>query len=174
MKEIKSRVSKQATSLLDITFWSNLVVILLVVVINAINLIRYNAQEGRLIEIASPEFVVVASVILCAWMAVRAFSAIITKKRLKGVYVSVTETGVEGVSMPEPMTGRKGEPFSLAFHEITDVHRVEVPITKRNPVPSLRVGNGEASYTIPSPEQMDELILLITERMPGPASPRQV
>jgi len=167
MKTIQSRVSKQATSLLDITFWSNLVVIALIVVINVINLLRASAQQGNLIEIASPEFVVVVSVILCVWMGVRALSAIFTKRRLGSVYISLTETGVEGVSMPEPMSGRKGESFSLAYREITEVHRVEVPITRRNPVPSLRIGNSEESYTIPAPEQMDELIRLISAQMPG-------
>jgi len=149
-----------------------MVVIALVVVINAINLFRSAAQQDDLIEIASPEFVVVVSVILCVWMAVRALSAIFTKRRLKSVYVSLTEDGVEGVSMPEPMSGRKGESFSLAYREITDVHRVEVPITRRNPVPSLRIGNSEEGYTIPAPEQMDELILLISERMPGASAHR--
>jgi hypothetical protein len=165
MQTIKSRVSRQATSLLDIAFWSNLVVIAIVIVINVINLCRSAAQDERLIAIASPELVVIASALLCVWMAVRAISALLTKRRLRSVYICVTQDGIEGVSMPEPMSGRKGVPFSLPFREITELHKVETPIARRSTVPSLRIGNSEVSYTVPAPEQMEELMVLISDQM---------
>lgn len=163
---IKSHVDRQATSLLDITFWSNIVVIVVVIVINIVNIYREGIGGERLIAIASPMFVVIVSVALCVWMAVSAVSAAVTKKRLKRVYVAVTQSGIEGVSMPEPMTNKKPKRFSVEFGDLREARTVEVSITKKNVVPSLKIGNAVTSYTVPAPERLREILTLLLEHMP--------
>lgn len=164
--QIKSKVDRQATSLLDITFWSNLVVIAVVVAINIVNIIREGTGGRLLISFASPEFVMIASAILCVWMLVRAISALITKKRLKSVFIGVTDQGIEGVSLPEPMKKTKGRLFSIPFDQICEATIVEIAITKKNVVPSLKIGTTRESYTIPAPERMRFILDMILEHMP--------
>jgi len=163
---IKSKVDRQATSLLDITFWSNIVVIAVVIVINIVNIQRESAGGERLVTVASPELVMIVSAALCVWMVARAASAVITKKRLKGVFVAVTERGVEGVSMPEPMTNKKAKRFSIGFDEICEARTVEVAITKKHDVPSLKIGGADEAYTVPAPERLRDILNMILERMP--------
>lgn len=164
--KIKSKVDRQATSLLDITFWSNIVVIAVVVVINIVNVIREDTGGKQLITFASPEFVLLISVVLCIWMLVRAISALVTKSRLKNVFIAISDDGIEGVSMPGPMTNKKAKNFSVAFDQVCEARTVEVAITKKHDVPSLKIGTVEESFIIPAPERLREILNLIIERMP--------
>jgi len=151
-KKLTATVDRQAMSLLDITFWSNIVVTGVIVAINAVNLLRTDGKS--LISAASPEIVLLASALLCIWMAARAVSAVVTKNRLKEVSVSLGETGVEGVSLKDPMRERRGEYFSIAYADITQVLIVNVAITKKHTVPSLKIDGRDVSYVIPAPENL--------------------
>lgn len=164
--EIQSKVDRQATSLLDITFWSNVVVTAALVVINIVNIQREATGGEELIQIASPGLVIIVSAALGVWMITRAVSALVTKKRLKSVSIAVTESGVTGVSMPEPMTKKKPERFSIDFTDIREAGTVEIAITKKTNVPALKIGGAEEAYTIPAPERMKEILNIILERMP--------
>ncbi len=164
--KIKSRVDRQATSLLDITFWSNIVVIAVVIGINIVNIMREDSGGEQLIAFASPEFVMIISTALCIWMLVRAISALVTKNKLKGVFIAVLDDVIEGVSMPEPMTTKQAKHFSVAFDQVCEARTVEVAITKKHDVPSLKIGTADESFTIPAPEHLREILNLIIERMP--------
>ncbi|MCE5188936.1 MAG: hypothetical protein LLF75_07115 [Eubacteriales bacterium] len=165
MQKTTAGVDRQATILLDMTFWSNMVVIVLLIIVNTINMIRAGSNTEPLISMASPELVLIASLALCVWMAFAGGSALATKRRLSRVHISCSEDGVEGVSMPNPANGDSGEAFSLSYHAIRFVGVVEVPITKKHMVPSLGMKDDQRSYIVPAPENLQELVRSLTERM---------
>ena len=151
MKEHTASVDRQATMLLDISFWSSMLVILLLLVINTVNMLRARAGGEPLISLASPDLILIASLAICVW--------------LSRVCVTCTELGVSGVSLPNPSAGDSGEPFSLPYGEIRFVGLVEVALTKRHQVPSLQLKDEQRCYIVPAPEGLAELIRLIADRM---------
>ena len=165
MQKMESKIDRQAASLLDIMFWSNIVVIALLVVINAVNFYRVGSGGEALVTIASPEIIGVASVLLVCYLAYGSARAVITRARLNRVFVSVSETGVEGLSLPEPMSKKKGKRFSVLFTEITEVSTVLVAISKKHEVPSLKIGYQEFIYIFPAPENLREIIAAVSDQM---------
>jgi hypothetical protein len=163
--KLKSNVDRQATSLLDITFWSNIVVIAVVIGINIVNIVREGTGGERVISFASPEFVLILSTALCVWMLARAISALVTKRRLKTVFLAVSDDGIAGVSMPEPMTNKQEKRFSVAFDQVCEVRTVEVAITKKHNVPSLKIGTADEWFIIPVPERLQEIVAMLSEML---------
>ena len=168
MQKINSRVDRQATSLLDIMFWSNIVVIALLAVINAVNFYRVGSGGEALVKIASPEIIGVASALLVCYLVYGCVRAMLTRARLNRVFLRVLETGLEGLSLPEPMTSKKGKRFSVPFLEITEVSTVLVAISKKHEVPSLKIGCVEQIYIVPAPENLREIITTMSEQMHPP------
>ena len=158
-------VDRQATSLLDITFWSNVVVITLLIAINAVNFQRAATGGETLVKIASPELIAIISGVLAVWMGVGCFTAMRVKARLKKVFLRLSETGVSGVSMPEPMNNKKGTPFEIAYADVTEIRAAEMHITTKSTVSSLRIVCGERQYDVPAPERMQELMELLADRI---------
>ena len=165
MQKVTASVDRQATMLLDMTFWSSVVVAALLLIVNAVNMARVNAGADALISLGSPDLVLIVSLALCVWLAFNGGGALATTKRLSRVSVTCTEHGVEGVSMPNPANGEKGEPFSLPYSEIVFVGSVEIPISKRHQVLSLKLSDDQRNYIVPAPEGLQEIVRLISERM---------
>ena len=165
MKERTASVDRQATMLLDMTFWSSVVVIILLLIVNTVNMLRARAGGVPLISMASPDLILIASLAICVWLAFGGVRALGTKKRLSRVCVTCSEAGVSGVSMPNPSCGETGEPFSLAYSDIRFVGSVEIPLTKRQQVPSLQLKDDQRCYIVPAPEGLPELVRLIADRM---------
>ena len=165
MQKFTASVDRQATILLDMSFWSSIVVIVLLMIVNTVNLLRASAGGEPLISLASPDLILIASLAICVWLAFGGVRALMTKKRLSRVCVTCSETGVSGVSLPNPSMGDSGEPFSLAYQEIRSVGSVEVSLTKRQQVPSLQLKDDQRCYIVPAPEGLPELVRLIADRM---------
>ena len=168
MQKFSVKADRQATSLLDIMFWSNIAVIALLAVINAVNLYRAGSGGEPLVKLASPEIVGLISALLACYLIYGCVMTMRTRARLRRVFVNVSESGVEGLSMPEPLTSKKGRRFSAAFDEITEVSAVLVSISKKHEVPSLKIGCGESIYIIPAPESLREIIAAISDQMHPP------
>ena len=158
-------VDRQATSLLDITFWSNIAVIALLIAINAVNFYRAATGGETLVKIASPELIAIISGILALWMGVSCFTAMRVKTRLKKVFLRLTETGVAGISMPEPMNNKKGRAFEVAYADITEIRTAEMHVTTKSTIASLRIVCGEQEYDVPAPEHLQELMELLADRI---------
>jgi len=167
MQKTTAVVDRQATSLLGMTLWSNIVVSALLLIVNAVNLYRAEAGKELLISLASPEVVLILSLALCVWMAYGCVGVLATKRRLSRVYISCSEEGVEGVSMPNPTNSGEGEPFQLAYDEIRYVGVAEVPLTKKGTVPSLKLSDEKRNYVVPAPEKLEELVREIADRISG-------
>lgn len=165
MQKFTASVDRQATMLLDMTFWSSMVVIVLLLVINTINMLRASSGGEPLISLASPDLILIVSLAICVWLAFGGIRALATKKRLSRVCVCCSETSVEGVSMPNPANGDEGEPFSLPYQDIRFVGSVDVPLTKRQQVPSLKLKDDQRSYIVPAPEGLPEIVRIISNRM---------
>lgn len=165
MQRIESKIDRQAASLLDIMFWSNIVVIALLVVINAVNFYRVGSGGEALVTIASPEIIGVASVLLVCYLVYGSARAMLTRARLNRVFVSVSDSGVAGFSLPEPMSKKKGVRFSVPFAEITEVSTVLVAISKKHEVPSLKIGCQECIYIVPAPENLRDIVAAVSDRM---------
>ena len=165
MKECTASVDRQATMLLDMTFWSSVVVIVLLLTVNTVNMLRARAGGEPLISLAAPDLILIASLAICVWLAFGGVHALAIKKRLSRVCVTCSEEGVSGVSMPNPSSDEAGEPFSLAYREIRSVASVDIPLTKRQQVPSLQLKDDQRCYIVPAPEGLPELMRLIADRM---------
>ena len=165
MPNMRVKADRQATSLLDFMFWSDLVVILVVVGINVANILRANSASGALVTAAEPELVLIVSFALVLYLGYGCIQALAIKNRLKRVFVSLDETGVKGFSLPNPTTGVPGEEFSLPYSAITAVSVEELAITKKHVAPSLKLESSELSYHVPAPEQLKEIVQQIAERM---------
>lgn len=165
MQEMNYKVDRQATSLTDITFWSNIAVIALLIAINAVNFYRAVTGGEMLVKIASPELIAIISGILAIWMGVSCFTAMRVKARLKKVHLRLTETGVMGISMPEPMNNKKGTAFEIAYADITEIHVAEMHVTAKSTISSLRIVCGKQEYDVPAPEHLQELMELLGDRI---------
>ena len=165
MQKFTASVDRQATMLLDMSFWSSIVVIVLLMIVNTVNLLRANAGDEPLISLASPDLILIASLAICVWLAFGGVRALATKKRLSRVCVCCSENSVDGVSMPNPSNRDQGEPFSLPYQDIRFVGSVDVPLTKRQQVPSLKLKDDQRSYIVPAPEGLPEIVRIISDRM---------
>ena len=165
MEKAVVHIDRQATSLLGITLWSNIIVSVLLLFVNAVNLYRAETESELLISFASPEMVFLISLALCVWMIFGCVGVIATKRRIEKVFLSWSDEGVEGISMPDPISKRMGEPFQLKFSEIRFVGITEIPLTKRGTVPSLKICNDEKVYIVPAPEKLDEIVKMISDHM---------
>ena len=159
------KADRQTTSLLDFTCWSNVAVILAIVVINIINLSRAKTAQGALVTAAAPELVMIVSFALVLYLGYGCYTALATKRRLSRVFVSLDEAGVSGVALPHPTTGEAGEAFSIPFAEIRSVSIEEIAITRKHMAPSLRLETDERAYHVPAPERLKELVREIADRM---------
>ena len=165
VQKITAKVDRQATVLLDITFWSNAVVLLFIVVINVINLARVNRGQTALLTTASPQLVLIVSLAIVVYLGYNCFSALSTKRRLRIVSVTVDEEGITGLSLPNPTTNEMGELFLVSFSQIETVSIVEIAITKKHMVPSLKIETAERAFYIPAPEGLKELVRKIADQM---------
>ncbi len=165
MQSRTASVDRQATMLLDMMFWSSIVVIVLLMIVNTINLLRVRSGGEPLISLASPDLILIVSLAICVWLAFGGGQALATKKRLARVCVTCTELGLSGISMPDPANRDEGEPFSLPYGDIRFVGSVEVPFTKRHMVPSLKLKDDQRTYIVPAPEGLPEIIRFISEQM---------
>ncbi len=167
MQTTTIQVDRQATSLLDMTFWSNIAVMILLLVVNAVNLIRVNAGSEALITLAAPEMILIVSLALCVWLAFGCGSALATKKRLSHVYITCSDNGVDGISLPTPTERAAGESFALPYASIRFAGIVETPITKKHNVPSLKLSDGEKTYIVPALDDIDLALQTISDHMPA-------
>ena len=165
MQKITAKVDRQATVLLDIMFWSNIIVLLFIVVINAINLVRVNLGQTALLTTASPSLVLLVSFAIVLYLGYNCFSSLAIKKRLNGVSVTLDEAGVSGLSLPSPTTSEKAEPFTVPFSQIETVSISEISITRKHTAPSLKIETAERAYYIPAPEGLKELVRAIADQM---------
>lgn len=165
MPNLRVKADRNATSLLDFMFWSDLVVILVIVGINIANILRANSGQGALVTAAEPELVLIVSFALVLYLGYGCFNALAIKSRLSRVFVSLDDTGVSGLSLPNPTVGVPGEEFSLGYEAISSVSIVELAITKKHVAPSLRLETSEQSYHVPAPEHLKEIVQQIAERM---------
>ena len=165
MQKITAKVDRQATVLLDIMFWSNIIVLLFIVVINAINLVRVNLGQTALLTTASPSLVLLVSFAIVLYLGYNCFSSLAIKKRLNGVSVTLDEAGVSGLSLPSPTTSEKAEPFSVPFSQIETVSISEISITKKHMAPSLKIETAARAYYVPAPEGLKELVRTIADQM---------
>ncbi|MDD4311137.1 MAG: hypothetical protein PHW41_01485 [Eubacteriales bacterium] len=165
MKNITAKVDRQATMLLDLTFWSNAVVLLFIVVINVINLARVSLGQTALLTTASPQMVLLVSFAIILYLGYNSFNALAIKRRLLGVSFTMDETGVTGTSLPNPAISEQGETFSVPFSQIVEVSIVEVSITRKHTAPSLKIETAERAYYVPAPEGLKELVREIAEQM---------
>ena len=165
MQKMTAKVDRQTTLLLDITFWSNALVLLFIVVINIINLTRVNFGQTALLTTASPQLVLLVSFAITLYLGYNCFFALATKRRLSGVSVTIDEMGVTGFSMPNPTTNETGELFLVSFSQIETVSIVEIAITKKHMAPSLKIETAERAFYIPAPEGLKELVREIAEQM---------
>ena len=165
MQKITAKVDRQATVLLDIMFWSNIIVLLFIIVINAINLVRVNLGQTALLTTASPSLVLLVSFAIVLYLGYNCFSSLAIKKRLNGVSVTLDEAGVSGLSLPSPTTSEKAEPFTVPFSQIETVSISEISITRKHTAPSLKIETAERAYYIPAPEGLKELVRAIADQM---------
>ncbi len=165
MQKLTAKVDRQATSLLDLTLGSNVIVILIIIGINIVNVVRANGTEGALVNAASPGLVVIASLALVLYLGYGCLGAFMTRRRLGNVFVSLDDAGVSGVSLPNPMTNEQGEAFSILYTQIQSVSVDGVAITKKHTALSLKMESDGHTYVVPAPEGLKEIVRLIAERM---------
>lgn len=169
MQSRTASVDRQATMLLDMTFWSSVVVIVLLLIVNTVNMLRAGSGGEPLISLASPDLILIVSLAICVWLAFGGGQALATKKRLARVSVTCSDLGLSGISMPDPANGSEGEPFSLPYGDIRFVGSVEIPFTKRHMVPSLKLKDDQRTYIVPAPEGLPEIIRFISDQIKAQA-----
>lgn len=165
MEKITVRVDRQATSLLDISFWSNIVVILIIIGINAVNLLRGGTAQSSTSSSATPQLVIIVSLGLILYMGYISYSSLMTKRRLNKVFVSVDDSGVSGVSLPNPMMAQEGVSFSVPFSQIQSVSLDGAALTKKHTALSLKLEADGQTYVIPAPERLKEIETIISEHL---------
>ena len=94
MQQIRAKADRQVTSLLDFTFWSDLIVILAIVGINIVNILRANSGQSALVTAAEPELVLIVSFALVLYLGYGCVQALSIKSRMNRVFVSLDEARV--------------------------------------------------------------------------------
>lgn len=166
METLHVKADRQTTSLLDISIWSNVAIILLLAVANFVNYMRVSAGSGPLFTFAAPELVLIASIALILWLGYACIGFLGTKRRLRRVSVTLDENGVSGYALERPSESETGENFSIPYGKIRYVGVVDVAITKKQNASSLKIATAEREYIVPAPEKLQELVNRIAERMP--------
>ncbi len=161
------QVDRQTTSLLDISFWSNIAIIVLLAVVNFVNYARTNVGKEAIVNFASPSFVLILSVALALWLAYGCYTYLMTKKRLLLTSITLAESGVTGMALANPTTNETGINFQLQYSEIKFVGIVDVAITKKHNVLSLKLATEKQEYIIPSPQELQEIVRTISDKMTG-------
>ena len=167
MEGISVKVDRQATSLIDISFWSNLAIVLLLAVANFVNFTQAATAKGPLFTFAAPELILIASAALALWLAYNCAGLLAAKARLSKVRVALDENGVSGYALENPTLPQTGEPFSVSYESIRYVGVIDVPITKKHSAASLKVATDERGYVVPAPQNLQELVRRIADRMPA-------
>lgn len=165
MQETTAKVDRQATSLLDITLGSNVIVILIIIGINIVNLVRANSGQSALVNAAAPGLVVIVSLALVLYLLYGCWGAFTTRRRLGRVFIMVDENGVSGMSLANPTTGEQPQPFSVPFAQIRSVSVDGVALTKKHTVLALKLETEDRAYFVPAPEGLKELVQLISDHM---------
>lgn len=165
MEKITVRVDRQATSLLDVSFWSNLVVILVIIGINGVNLFRAGTEQAATGSISTPQLVILVSLGLIVYMGFISYSSMMTKRRLNKVFLSIDDSGVSGVSLPSPMLAKEGVSFSVPFSQIQSVSLDGTALTKKHTALSLKLEADGQMYVIPAPERLKEIESIISEHL---------
>ena len=166
MENLHVKADRQTTSLLDISFWSNVAIILLLAVANYVNYAQVSRGNGPLLTFAAPELVLIASLALALWLAFGCFRLLATMQRLRTVALTLDKKGVSGIAMEHPAESGAGEKFSVSYSKICYVGVVDVAITKKHTAPSLKIATDERAYVVPAPEKLQELIRRISEQIP--------
>jgi len=166
MESLHAKADRQTTSLLDISFWSNISIILLLAVANYVNFARVTAGNAPLLTFAAPELVLIASLALALWLAYGCFGLLATMRRLRAVSVKADEKCVSGYALENPCAREEGENFSVPYADIRFVGIVDVAITKKHTAPSLKIATDERAYVVPAPEKLHELVRWISEHIP--------
>ena len=165
MQKMTAKVDRQATSLLDLSLVSNIIVILIIIGINIVNLVRSNTDQGALVNAATPQLVVIVSLALIVYLGYGCYGAFSTRRRLARVFVSLDDAGVSGVSLPNPTMSEQGKEFSIPFSQIQSVSVDGVAITKKHTALSLKIGSDGQGFVVPAPEGLKEIVRLIAEQM---------
>ena len=87
MQQIRAKADRQVTSLLDFTFWSDLIVILAIVGINIVNILRANSGQSALVTAAEPELVLIVSFALVLYLGYGCVQALSIKSRMNRVFM---------------------------------------------------------------------------------------
>lgn len=167
MQQTTAQVDKQVKSLFDLSFWSSIAVIILVIVSNFVNYYRTESMQQPLVSGASPMLVLVISILLILWLIYGCVGNIIAKKRLVQAFITVDDAGVSGYSLANPTTPAEGESFSLTYEQIQSVDVIAVAITRKHSAPALRITTAEKQYVIPAIENISEIFKLVSEHIPN-------
>lgn len=165
MPKITKGVDRQAAGLLSFMAWSNVAVIIAVIILNVVNMLRITSGEDALISVLDPQLFMIVSLALMLYLAYGCYQALSIGRRLSRVFVSLDEDGISGASLPQPVKNDMEARFSLPYDAIQSVSIVEVAITKKHTAPSLKLESAEQVYIVPAPEGLKELVNLIAERM---------
>ena len=167
MQQTTAHVDKQVRSLFDLSFWSSIAVIILVIVSNFVNYYRTQSMQQPLVSGASPLLVLVISILLILWLIYGCVGNVIAKKRLVQAFITLDDAGVSGYALANPTTPAAGEEFSLTYDQIQSVDVIAVAITRKHSTPALRLTTAEKQYVIPAIEQISEILKRISERIPN-------
>ena len=167
MNQINAGADKQATSLLTISFWSNIAVMALIATAIAVNYIRVGLGRDPLIGMIRPEFVLVIGLALIGWLGFGCFEFLTIKKRLGRVRVMLNDIGISGFALANPTAREDGERFSVAYADVHFAGIIDVPISRKHTAPSLKIATSERAYIVPAPENLREIVRFISERMPN-------
>ena len=169
MQQTTARVDKQVRSLFDLSFWSSIAVIILVIVSNFVNYYRTESMQQPLVSGTSPQLVLVISILLILWLIYGCVGNVLAKKRLIQAYITLDDAEVSGYSLPNPTMREAGEGFSLAYDQIQSVDVIAVAITRKHSTPALRLTTLEKQYVVPAIENISEVLKSISERIPNMA-----
>ena len=167
MQQTTARVDKQVRSLFDLSFWSSIAVIILVIVSNFVNYYRTESMQQPLVSGTSPQLVLAISILLILWLIYGCVGNVLAKKRLVQAYITLDDAGVSGFSLPNPTTRETGVEFSLPYDQIQSVDVIAVAITRKHSTPALRLTALEKQYVVPAIENISEVLKSISERIPN-------
>ena len=166
MQPITARVDRQIKSLFDLSFWSSIAVIVLIAVSNFVNYYRVSAQKDPLVKGASPNLVLVVSILLILWFVYGCVGNVLDKRRLLRAFITLRDDGVSGHAIANPTLRDEGEAFSLAYDQIISVDAVALAITKKHSAPALRLKTTDREYIVPAIENINDIIKRISEKIP--------
>ena len=171
MEERRYSVAKEVFTSLQINRWGGIVCCALLVGLSVADLLQgaggARPQSQSDLRISSELLLIICAVLAVA-LVWKFFQTTAVIKRLQKVTFALDETGVSGMSFPEPM--RKdaqhpnGEEFHLPYEQISAVGIVNISATKRITVPALVVQSGEKKYVLPGITELENLKRVILRR----------